>query len=67
MAIGAVSRVTIPKPPGLGSVVLHGRTRTRVFGTSDLLQATQLAEGERDPKMQVYLLKLAADWTSAAK
>jgi hypothetical protein len=27
----------------------------------------QLAEGERDPEMRAYLLKLAADWTSAAK
>jgi hypothetical protein len=27
----------------------------------------QLAEGERDPEMRAYLLRLAADWTSAAQ
>jgi hypothetical protein len=27
----------------------------------------QPAEGERDPEMRAYLLRLAADWTSAAK
>jgi hypothetical protein len=33
-----------------------------MFGASELLQ-----EGERDPEMRAYLLKLAIDWTSAAE
>jgi hypothetical protein len=43
---------------------MDGRARERLEWAT---YCRQLAEGERDPKMRAYLLKLAVDWTSAAQ
>src|SRR5215510_4669537 len=63
--VGAVSRVTIPTPHGRAALpCMDGRARECLERAT---YCRQLAEGERDPEMRAYLLKLTADWVSAAK